>query len=82
LQKGVALSHRAIFNHLDAYGEAIRLTREDVIISWLPLYHDMGLIACFLMPILRGVPVCRCPRLTGFGRPIACCKPSQPIAAR
>lgn len=57
LQKGVALSHRAVFNHLDAYGESIRLTREDVIISWLPLYHDMGLIACFLMPILRGVPV-------------------------
>jgi fatty-acyl-CoA synthase len=57
LQKGIALSHRAIFNHLDAYGESIRLTREDVIVSWLPLYHDMGLIACFLMPILRGVPV-------------------------
>lgn len=57
LQKGVALSHRAIFNHLDAYGQAIRLTREDVIVSWLPLYHDMGLIACFLMPILRGVHV-------------------------
>jgi acyl-CoA synthetase (AMP-forming)/AMP-acid ligase II len=57
LQKGVALSHRAIFNHLDAYGDSIRLTKEDVIVSWLPLYHDMGLIACFLMPILRGVPV-------------------------
>ena len=57
LQKGVALSHRAVFNHLDAYAEAIRLTRDDVIVSWLPLYHDMGLIACFLMPILRGVPV-------------------------
>ncbi len=57
LQKGVALSHRAVFNHLDAYGEAIRLTRGDIIVSWLPLYHDMGLIACFLMPILRGVPV-------------------------
>lgn len=57
LQKGVALSHRAIFNHLDAYGESIRLQKEDVIVSWLPLYHDMGLIACFLMPILRGVPV-------------------------
>ncbi|MEW5938554.1 MAG: AMP-binding protein [Chloroflexota bacterium] len=54
LQKGVALSHRAIFNHLDAYGESIRLTRDDIIVSWLPLYHDMGLIACFLMPILRG----------------------------
>lgn len=57
LQKGVALSHQAVFNHLDAYGETIRLTRDDVIVSWLPLYHDMGLIACFLMPILRGVPV-------------------------
>ncbi len=57
LQKGVALSHRAIFNHLDSYAESIRLTPEDVIISWLPLYHDMGLIACFLMPILRGVRV-------------------------
>ncbi|MBV6397090.1 MAG: 2-succinylbenzoate--CoA ligase [Anaerolineales bacterium] len=57
LQKGVALSHRAIFNHLDAYGEAIRLTRDDVIVSWLPLYHDMGLIACFILPILRGVHV-------------------------
>ena len=57
LQKGVALSHRSIFNHLDAYAESIRLTQEDVIVSWLPLYHDMGLIACFLMPILRGIPV-------------------------
>ena len=57
LQKGVALSHRAVFNQLDAYTESIRLTRDDVIVSWLPLYHDMGLIACFLMPILRGVHV-------------------------
>jgi fatty-acyl-CoA synthase len=57
LQKGVALSHQSIFNHLDAYAESIRLAPDDVIISWLPLYHDMGLIACFLMPILRGIPV-------------------------
>ena len=58
LQKGVALSHRAIFNQLNAYGEAIRLNpQEDVIVSWLPLYHDMGLIASFLQPILRGVPL-------------------------
>ena len=57
LQKGVALSHLAIFNHLDAYGESIRLRPDDVIVSWLPLYHDMGLIACFLMPILCGVHV-------------------------
>lgn len=52
LQKGVALSHRAVLNQLDAYAKAIRLSPDDVIVSWLPLYHDMGLIAAFLMPIL------------------------------
>lgn len=58
LQKGVALSHRAVLNQLDAYTKTLRLNpAEDVIISWLPLYHDMGLIACFLMPVLMGVPL-------------------------
>src|SRR5581483_7786597 len=57
LQKGVALSHRAIFNQLDAYGQALNLNNGDVIVSWLPLYHDMGLIAGFLLPILSGVPL-------------------------
>ena len=58
LQKGVALSHRAVFNQLNAYGKAIQLNPEkDVIVSWLPLYHDMGLIASFLQPILQGIPL-------------------------
>lgn len=54
LQKGVALSHRAIFNQLNAIDNALALRPEDVTVSWLPLYHDMGLIAGFLMPILSG----------------------------
>jgi fatty-acyl-CoA synthase len=57
LQKGVALSHRAVFNQLASYQKAIRLNYDDVIVSWLPLYHDMGLIACFLMPILQQIPL-------------------------
>jgi len=57
LQKGVALSHRAVFNQLAAYRNALNLNEQDVIASWLPLYHDMGLIAGFLMPILSGVPL-------------------------
>ncbi len=58
LQKGVALSHRAVLNQLDAYSAAIALNpAHDVIVSWLPLYHDMGLIASFVLPILRGVPL-------------------------
>jgi fatty-acyl-CoA synthase len=57
LQKGVALSHKAIFNQLNAYGNALTLNQEDVVVSWLPLYHDMGLIAGFMMPILSGIPL-------------------------
>ena len=57
LQKGVALSHRAVINQLTDYGTAIRLSASDVFVSWLPLYHDMGLIACWLMPILLGYPL-------------------------
>lgn len=56
LQKGVALSHEAVLHQLDAYGKALGL-RDDVIASWLPLYHDMGLIAGFLLPILSGIPL-------------------------
>jgi len=55
LQKGVALSHKAVFNQLNAYGKTLDLNANDVIVSWLPLYHDMGLIAGFLLPILSGV---------------------------
>src|SRR5665648_7795 len=54
LQKGVALSHQAVFRQLENLSKAIGQSQEDVIVSWLPLYHDMGLIAGFLMPILSG----------------------------
>ena len=44
-------------NQLEAYATALRLSPADVIVSWLPLYHDMGLIAGFLLPILSGIPL-------------------------
>jgi acyl-CoA synthetase (AMP-forming)/AMP-acid ligase II len=40
----VALSHRAVLNQLECYRAAIRLQADDVVVSWLPLYHDMGLM--------------------------------------
>jgi acyl-CoA synthetase (AMP-forming)/AMP-acid ligase II len=57
LQKGVALSHHAVLNQIQAYSEAIKLNDQDVIVSWLPLYHDMGLIAGFVMPVVAGIPL-------------------------
>ncbi len=57
LQKGVALSHQAVFNQLNAYSKSLNLNETDIVVSWLPLYHDMGLIAGFIMPILAGIPL-------------------------
>lgn len=57
LQKGVMLSHQAVINQIASYSTAISLKSDDVIVSWLPLYHDMGLIAAFIMPILQGIKV-------------------------
>jgi fatty-acyl-CoA synthase len=49
--KGVMLSHRAICNNHDGACEAAQVTSEDVIVSWLPLYHDMGLIGLLAIPM-------------------------------
>lgn len=57
LQKGVALSHTAVLNQIAAYSQAIALREDDVVVSWLPLYHDMGLIAGFILPLMQGVPL-------------------------
>lgn len=56
-RKGVPLSHKALLGQAAAYARALKLGDDDVIVSWLPLYHDMGLIACFLLPLVAGVPV-------------------------
>jgi len=57
LQKGVALSHTAVLNQIAAYSDSLQLNPNDIIVSWLPLYHDMGLIAGFLLPIIQGIPL-------------------------
>lgn len=57
LQKGVALPHRAILNQIASYSAAMELAADDKVVSWLPLYHDMGLIAGFILPILQGIPL-------------------------
>lgn len=57
LQKGVMLSHQAVMNHAESYFKALQLKPEDKIASWLPLYHDMGFIACFVNALIAGTPV-------------------------
>ncbi|HXO04729.1 MAG TPA: AMP-binding protein [Candidatus Sulfotelmatobacter sp.] len=52
LQKGVALSHGAVLRQLAHLTKALKIGPHDRIYSWLPLYHDMGLIACFILPMV------------------------------
>lgn len=56
-KKGVMISHAALLSQIDAYSAALNLTEQDRIASWLPLYHDMGLITSCLLPVISGVPV-------------------------
>jgi len=46
-----------VLNQIESYARAIRLNDKDVAVSWLPLYHDMGLIAGFILPILSRIPL-------------------------
>jgi fatty-acyl-CoA synthase len=58
LQKGVALTHAGVLRQIEYLGCALKIDpRADRIYSWLPLYHDMGLIACFILPIVCHLPV-------------------------
>jgi acyl-CoA synthetase (AMP-forming)/AMP-acid ligase II len=58
LQKGVALTHSAVLRQLGHLQRALKVDGAvDRIYSWLPLYHDMGLIACFMLPMVCHVPV-------------------------
>lgn len=53
--KGVELPHRTVVANLDAVAEACRLDPDrDVLVSWLPLYHDMGLIGFLTLPMITG----------------------------
>jgi len=55
--KGVMLTHANLLANVRAIGEALGLRGDDVGVSWLPLYHDMGLIGAWLMPLYFGLPV-------------------------
>ncbi len=52
--KGVVLSHANLLANIRAMGEAVQASSRDVFVSWLPLYHDMGLIGAWLGSLYFG----------------------------
>ena len=55
IKRGVLVTDDAVMAQLRTYADALGVSREDVIASWLPLYHDMGFIACLNMPLFHGL---------------------------
>ena len=67
--KGVVLTHANLLANVKAMGKAARATTEDVFVSWLPLYHDMGLIGGCFATMYLGFPVVLMSPLAFLSRP-------------
>jgi 1-acyl-sn-glycerol-3-phosphate acyltransferase len=67
--KGVVLTHANLLANVRAMGKAARATTEDVFVSWLPLYHDMGLIGGCFATMYLGFPVVLMSPLAFLSRP-------------
>jgi fatty-acyl-CoA synthase len=52
---GVAITHRALLSNLAAHAHGVQIIETDRCVSWLPWYHDMGLVGCFLSPVANQV---------------------------
>ncbi|WP_245280071.1 AMP-binding protein [Hyphomicrobium sp. 99] len=67
--KGVVLSHANLLANIRAMGETIEASSRDVFVSWLPLYHDMGLIGAWLGSLYFGAPTAIMPPLAFLANP-------------
>jgi len=52
---GVAITHRALMSNLAAHSIGMHVQTGDRCVSWLPWYHDMGLVGCLLSPVANQV---------------------------
>jgi len=68
--KGVVLSHANLLANVRAMGAACEASSDDVFISWLPLYHDMGLIGAWFCPLYFGMPLVLMSPLAFLSRPV------------
>lgn len=55
--KGVILTHSNLLANIRAMGQVVKASSNDVFVSWLPLYHDMGLIGAWLSSLYYASPL-------------------------
>lgn len=69
--KGVVLTHANLLANVRAIGEAAQIRSDDVVVSWLPLYHDMGLIGAWLGSLYHGCRLVVMPPTRFLAQPAA-----------
>lgn len=52
---GVAVSHKALLHNVGSHSYGMNVGEEDRCVSWLPFYHDMGLVGCFISMVCNQV---------------------------
>lgn len=57
IKKGVYIPLSKLLNQLKILGSALDIEKNDIVVSWLPLYHDMGLISSLFLPLYFGIKV-------------------------
>src|SRR5215471_18336859 len=67
--KGVVLTHANLLANIRSLTEAVGVRSDDVAVSWLPLYHDMGLIGAWFVPLVNAIPLVLMSPLAFLTRP-------------
>jgi acyl-CoA synthetase (AMP-forming)/AMP-acid ligase II len=68
-RKAIEFSSENLARHISDYNLTLGLTDADKIASWLPLYHDMGYVACFVMLLMLGIDVIMMDPMTWVQKP-------------
>ncbi len=71
LQKGAALSHRAILAECEGVGDFFGMGADDHFVTWVPLYHDWGLVCDAIHPLVLGAPFTLMSPIQWVGRPVS-----------
>jgi fatty-acyl-CoA synthase len=67
--KGVVLTHGNVLANVRGIGQSVQFRPDDYVVSWLPLYHDMGLIGSWLFSVYHGAPITLLSPLAFLSRP-------------
>ena len=68
--KAVRITHRNLHANIGAMVQAARLDPDDVMVSWLPLFHDMGMVGFLTIPMVVGIELVSVTPTDFLGRPI------------